>query len=57
MGCTCCVDSEMQTTINELDIVSEGRHNNDMSTDRRNEMPGCTEGKENESRQERKMGE
>jgi hypothetical protein len=47
----------MRTTIDGLDIGSEGGHNNDMSTDRRNVMPGCTEGKENESRQERRMGE
>ncbi len=47
----------MRTTINGLDIVSEGRHDDDMSTHRRNVMPGCMEGKENESRQEGRMGE
>ncbi len=57
MGCTCCGDWEMRTTIYGLDLVSDGRHDDDMSTDRRNVMPGRTEGKENESRQEGRMGE
>ncbi len=47
---------ETRTTINGLDIVSEGGHDNDMSTDRRDVMPGCMGEEENESRQEGRMG-
>jgi hypothetical protein len=36
----------MRTTINVLDIVSEGGHDNDMSTDRRDVMPGHMGGEE-----------
>jgi hypothetical protein len=36
---------ETWTTINVLDIVSEGGHDNDMSTDRRDVMPGRMGGK------------
>jgi hypothetical protein len=50
-------ERETRTTINGLDIVSEGGHNNDMSTDRRDVMPGRMGGEENESRQEGRMGE
>jgi len=46
----------MRTTINVLDIVSEGGHGNDMITDRRDVMPGLMGGEENESRQEGRMG-
>ncbi len=42
----------MGTTINVLDIVSEGGHDDNMSTDRRDVMPGRTEGEENEPRWE-----
>ena len=33
-------ERETRTTINVLGIVSEGGHNDDMSTDRRDVMPG-----------------
>jgi hypothetical protein len=33
-------ERETRTNINVLDIVSEGGHDNDMSTDRRDVMPG-----------------
>jgi hypothetical protein len=45
----------MRTTINVLDIVSEGEHDNDMITDRRDVMPGRMGG-EGKSRQEGRMG-
>ena len=45
----------MRTTINVLDIVSEGGHDDDMSTDRRDVMPGRMGGKR-KSRQEGRMG-
>jgi hypothetical protein len=37
-------ERETRTTINVLGIVSEGGHNDDMSTDRRDVMPGCMGG-------------
>ena len=37
---------ETRTTINVLGIVSEGGHDNDMSTDRRDVMPGRMGGEE-----------
>ncbi len=46
----------MQTTINVPDNVSEGGHNNDMITDRRDVMPGRMEGEENEPRWEGRRG-
>jgi hypothetical protein len=46
---------ETRTTINVLDIVGEGGHDNDMSTDRRDVMPGRMGGKR-KSRQEGRMG-
>jgi len=48
---------ETRTTINVLDIVSEGGHDDDMSTDRRDVMPGPMGGGENKSRQDGRMGE
>jgi len=40
-------ERETRTTINVLGIVSEGGHNDNMSTDRRDVMPGCMGGEEN----------
>jgi len=40
----------MWTTINILDIVSEGGRDDDMSTDRRDVIPGHMGGEENKSR-------
>jgi hypothetical protein len=45
----------MRTTINVLDIVSEGGHDEDMCTDRKDVMPGHMGGKR-KSRQEGRMG-
>ena len=39
-------ERETRTTINVLGIVSEGGHNNNMSTDRRVVMPGRMGGEE-----------
>jgi hypothetical protein len=39
-------EREKRTIINVLGIVSEGGHDNDMSTDRRDVMPGCMGGEE-----------
>jgi hypothetical protein len=39
-------EQEPRTIINVLGIVSEGGHDNDMSTDRRDEMPGRMGGEE-----------
>ncbi len=54
-GCTCC-KNETRTTINVLDIVSEGGHDDDTTTERRDVMPGRMGGEENESRQEGTLG-
>ena len=48
-------ERETRTTINVLDIVIEGGHDDDMSTDRRDVMPGRMGGKR-KSRQEGRMG-
>ncbi len=48
-------ERETRTTINVLDIVSEGGHDDDMSPDRRDVMPGRMGGKR-KSRQEGRMG-
>jgi len=40
-----------------LTLSVRGGHDNDMSTDRRDVMPGRMGGEENESRQEGRMGE
>jgi hypothetical protein len=48
-------ERETRTTINALGIVSEGGHDNNMSTDRRDVMPGRMWGKR-KSRQEGRMG-
>jgi hypothetical protein len=48
-------ERETQTTINVLGIVSEGGQDDDMSTDRRDVMPGRM-GEERKSRQEGRMG-
>jgi hypothetical protein len=39
-------ERETRTNINVLGIVSEGGHDDDMSTDRRDVMPGCMGGEE-----------
>jgi hypothetical protein len=48
-------ERETRTTINVLGIVSERGHDDDMSTDRRDVMPGRIGGEE-KSRQEGRMG-
>ncbi len=55
-GCTCCGNEKRGPLSMYLTLSVRGGHNDDMSTDRRDVMPGRMGGEENESRQEGRMG-